>query len=197
MSFSYESQKDIRFPDFSIIKNDIVVIYGESGSGKSTLLKILTGLLPAKSGKIKIDNSEGFINFNGFISQDCFLFDESILFNITLSDEKSVDQNKLKKAINFSNLGELIDQKTDFLSYKVGENGTKLSGGQKQRVCFARSIYNDADIFLFDEPTSALDEKNVEIFIDSIKKINENGATILIVTHNNEIISRFKNKIQL
>ena len=197
LSFSYENQKEISFPDFSLIKNDIFVIYGESGTGKSTLLKILTGLLPPKSGKIIIDNSEGYLNFNGFISQDCYLFDESILFNITLSDENNVDQKKLKKAINLSNIGELINQKSDFLYNRVGENGIKLSGGQKQRVCFARSIYHDADIFLFDEPTSALDEENVDRFITSIENLKENGATILIVTHNKKIISKFKNKIQL
>ena len=94
-----------------------------------------------------------------------------------------VDEAKYQDVIIQSELSEFINNLPDGDLTIVGERGAKISGGQKQRIGIARALYKDAQIFFFDEITSSLDQETEKNIINSIKKINHLGKTILMISH--------------
>lgn len=198
LSFSYDETSVFKDLNFNIKKGDIFIIYGKSGSGKSTLLNLITGLLKAKKGHVFINGEESFIGLRGYVSQNSFLFNASVLFNITFeNDIEKVNQKKLRKALVLSNTIDFIEEGSNDLFLVVEESGTNFSGGQKQRISFARALYNNSDFFLFDEPTSALDFDNEKNFIRSLRDLNKKGATIIVVTHSEFLKNSFEKKLNL
>ena len=160
-----------------IPKGSIDGISGKSGSGKSTLLHLLLGLLQPNSGLVLMDNLDIKKNFDklkhnfGYVSQQSILFDESILFNITLKQDSDHENDmRLKKVLETVNLTNFLNGIPDGVKTIIGEKALKISGGQKQRITIARAIYNDPEIIIFDEATSELDDQNEkEIFNNIIK----------------------------
>ena len=185
--------------DLEIFEGDFIAITGLSGSGKTTFLNILAGLIPATDGQVLLDN-ENILNWNdkqlsdyrnlclGYVMQNFGLINTlNVLNNVLLPIKK----NKRKyKNIAIEKLTILkIDSKTKALPYQ-------LSGGQKQRVAIARALINNPKVILADEPTGALDSENSQNIIDILKQINDNGTTIILVTHEESIARQCKKIIK-
>ena len=143
LSFSYDNLRDknkftLKNVNLKIKTNSIVGIIGKTGSGKSTLVDLIIGFLKPKSGNIKLDGKDlsddetlkKWRNCISYVPQKVFLSDDSILSNICFGlDIDSVDQNLLKKSIEFSNLSNFVENLNDKVNTRIGENGVMISGG--------------------------------------------------------------------
>jgi ABC-type bacteriocin/lantibiotic exporter with double-glycine peptidase domain len=187
--------------NFKIKRGEKIAIIGKTGSGKSTLLDLITGLIDLNKGQILFDGKNineikrEFIDSFFYLSQNIFIYDDSISFNVSLKENPSMlERKKIIFLLKKLHLGKIIPKNN--LNRKIGEMGVKISGGQKQRLGIARALFVKKPILLFDEVTSALDEKtakNVINFILSIKK----KETIIMVTHNLNLAKKFDKIIEL
>ena len=177
----------------SISKGEKVGINGESGVGKTTLLNILLGLYRPTEGGVYIDGRElqsdnlrKWQNSIGYVSQNTFLADSTILSNIALGcDEESVDMEHIERCIEAASLSEFVASLPKGVHTRIGECGALLSGGQRQRIGIARALYKRADILFFDEATSSLDnatEQSINRAIESLSSSNKD-LTIVVVAH--------------
>lgn len=173
----------------SIKKGEKIGIIGSSGSGKTTLINILLKFHNNYQGAIKIDDSvlsnqhiKSWRKLIGYVKQDIFLMDASIIDNITFNDSKP-DDKRLKDAIEQSSLASFINNLPEGLNTRIGERGSSLSGGQKQRLSIARSLYRNAEILIFDEATSALDNQTEQEVSEAIDKLSNTQKTIIIIAH--------------
>lgn len=184
-----------------VSQGDYMTISGKSGSGKSTLLHILGISDTYTSGKMSIDG----VNLDrkkeseiarlrnekiGFVLQDFALIShmsvkDNVMAPIYISGKKPKDLNERYSEI-MDNLGiKGLEKK------KVSQ----LSGGQKQRVAIARALINKPEVILADEPTGALDSENAMEVVTMLERINDNGTTVIIVTHDEAIAKRGKIQI--
>ena len=148
--------------NFEIRKNEIVGIIGTTGSGKSTLIKIIMGLIQPDGGQIIIDNKE-LKNYKingkkiGYVPQNFYILDDTILENITFGEKKEInDFKKIEKVLKQTSLDKFINSLPNKLETIVGSNAKKISGGQAQRIALARALYRDPEILILDEATSSL-----------------------------------------
>lgn len=189
ITFSYTENKPV-IKNFSveINKGDFIGIIGLSGAGKSTLADIITGLLPADSGSIYVDNTkltkENFPKFRrliGYVPQQINIMDKSFKENVAWGCDK-IDEEGVIKALKAACLYEHICQYSDGINSNVivGSNG--LSQGQKQRLAIARALYRDPEILIFDEATSALDVQVENEITETITKISS-SKTIIAIAH--------------
>ena len=184
--------------NISFRESEFVSILGASGSGKTTLLNIIGGLDKYSSGdmlllgrsttEFKDRDWDSYRNGTiGFVFQSYNLISHlSVLENVKLALSISGESNKenyakAKKVLEDVGLGDHINKKPN-----------QLSGGQMQRVAIARALVTEPKIILADEPTGALDSKSASNTLDLFDKINENGQTILMVTHSTVAASRAK-----
>ena len=196
VDFSYDSTHFIKNLNLEIKKGEIIGIFGESGSGKSTILNLLTLLLNPKEGSIYLDDKiiesetdvRKFQNMITFISQDTFLFEDTIKNNIIFDIDKKVDEKKLEHVLNFSKVDNFINEFSEGVDYMVGSHSRRISSGQRQRIVIARAIYNLKEILILDEATNALDEKIEKEIFENIYKLRK-SKTVIIVSHN---INNFK-----
>ena len=187
--------------NIKINKGDFIAIMGPSGSGKSTGMNLIGSLdLPTK-GTIKLEN-EDIANFTeselaqirgkkiGFIFQSFNLIPNltalgnvaiPMLFQNVDKDEREERAEKLLKQVD--------------LSDRANHYPNQLSGGEQQRVAIARALANDPEIILADEPTGNLDTKTGEAVIDFLEKLNKQGKTIIMVTHEAELAKSHAKKI--
>lgn len=177
--------KDI---DFSVRESDVVVLIGASGSGKSTLLRCMNFLEVKSSGSIIIEGKQvepKQTNLNKIREKVGMVFQHFNLF-----PHKTVLQNVIEGPIQVKKVGksQALKEGKELLK-KVGlldkqdVYPSKLSGGQKQRVAIARSLAMKPDVILFDEPTSALDPELVGEVLATMKKLANDGMTMVVVTH--------------
>lgn len=177
VNFSYPGTSKKIFEKLNIVieRNESIGISGESGSGKSTFINLITGLINCTSGDIEIDqnkfnkiNKKDFQKQIGYVPQQTFLLDETILNNIAFGINKGkYNEEKLNRILHIVELTKLIKSLDKGIETMVGERGAKLSGGQIQRIGIARALYIDPKILILDEATNALD-------IDTEKKILQN-----------------------
>ncbi|MBZ9631010.1 ABC transporter ATP-binding protein [Salegentibacter sp. LM13S] len=189
--------------NFSVAEGELVSIMGSSGSGKSTLLNILGMLDEADEGSYTLDGvaiknlnekiAARYRNkFLGFIFQS---------FNL-ISYKNALDNVALPLYYQGVKRGERIDKAMSYLE-KVGladwagHLPNELSGGQKQRVAIARALASDPKVLLADEPTGALDSKTSYDVMNLIQEINDEGRTILVVTHEPDIAAMTKRIVNL
>lgn len=190
VSFQYTNVSPLILKNIYLVipEGKITAIVGDSGSGKSTLLKLLLRLYKPSYGEILI----GGMNINNVglrqwrdkcraVMQDGKIFNDTILNNIILDDEKP-DNDKLRKAVQAANIGYEIEQLPLGYQTKMGENGRELSGGQKQRVLIARALYKNPDILFFDEATNALDTINEQKITQALDEVFH-GKTVIVVAH--------------
>ncbi len=195
LSFRFaDSDKDtLHGLSFEIRKGEKIGIRGRSGAGKTTLFNLLLGFYRPTGGEIRIDgerlseaNRRKWQNTIGYVSQNVFLTDNTILANIALGcDEESVDIEHVNKAVDMANLREFVDSLPNGLQSRIGECGALLSGGQRQRIGIARALYKRADILFFDEATSSLDsdtERGINESIETLSRTNDE-LTIIIIAH--------------
>jgi ABC-type bacteriocin/lantibiotic exporter with double-glycine peptidase domain len=203
LNFSYKENCIFNKLSLKIKKNEIFGIFGKSGSGKSTLLNLILGLLRADQGSI-LFNSKNIesekVNFNnivGYVPQNVFLLEDSILNNVAFGINKnSIDVEKALKTIQLSGLSEYVESLPLKSSSIIGENGILISGGQKQRLGIARALYKSSELLILDEATSSLDEeaeKNIYKILINLKK----SITIIFISHNTELKKICDNFIDL
>lgn len=189
---------NIIFDNFNVTINDgeYVVFAGKSGCGKTTLLNIIGALEKPDSGKVLVNSvdiykkknqKEYFKNTVGFLFQ-----------NFALVENKTVRQNLEfieKKARTEQTVEQVLERVG--LSDKIDTPVYKLSGGEQQRVALARLMLKKCSIILADEPTGSLDRENADRVLDILKILNEEGKTIILVTHDERIISTAKRVVNL
>ena len=189
--------------DFNVESGELVAIMGSSGSGKSTLLNILGMLDNADDGTYDLDNirienldertaAEYRNKFLGFIFQSFNLINyKSALENVALPLYYQGKKRKERQniALNYLDKVGLKDWSTHLPS--------ELSGGQKQRVAIARALASNPKVLLADEPTGALDSSTSREVMALIQKINNEGKTILVVTHEHDIAMMCKRVVNL
>ena len=179
---SYGSNEVLKGISLDVKPNEVVCMIGPSGSGKSTFLRCIN------SRHIYIDGydiADPQVNINkvreniGMVFQHFNLFPNmNVLENITLAPVqlgKMTKEEAEKDAMHYLDLVGLAD--------KAGADPTKLSGGQKQRVAIARALAMKPDVMLFDEPTSALDPEMVGDVLEVMKRLAQEGMTMIVVTH--------------
>ena len=192
--------KAIENVDLKISKGEYVAIVGPSGAGKSTLMNIIGCLDNATSGEYFLDGEDTKCSDNklaeirnkkiGFIFQNYNLLAKlSILDNVTLpllylgyTNKDAIEKAKMQ--LEKVGLGTHMKHKP-----------TELSGGQMQRVAIARALVTDPQIILADEPTGALDSKSGDEVLKMLEKLNDEGNTIVIITHDKDIASHAKRMI--
>ena len=190
LEFYYDkSNKIFNSANIKLEKGNVYGICGASGIGKSTFINLLLGFLKPTKGKIKYNDINIFENLRtwrdniGFVPQEIFLFDGSILENILLHiGENKIDNQKLESALINSNLQSFIKNLPEGLNTNIGEFGDKISGGQKQRIGIARAILNNPKVLILDEFTSSLDVKNEKKILEEISHLKKDKI-IIIISH--------------
>ena len=183
-----------------IDKGEFVFIVGDSGSGKSTLIKLLLKELDPTSGTIKVNG----INLNrmkpraipkyrrklGVVFQDFRLLkDRNVYENIAFAQRVIITPTKQIRK-NVPKMLSLVGLAEKYKAYPK-----ELSGGEQQRVALARALVNQPNILLADEPTGNLDPKNSKEIMKLLETINERGTTVVVVTHNQEIVDAMKKRV--
>ena len=195
LSFRFENGTHDTLHNLSLAigKGEKVGINGESGVGKTTLLNILLGLYKPTEGGIFIDGKElsddilrKWQNSIGYVSQNTFLTDSTIVANIALGvEEHEIDTKRIETVIEAASLTEFVASLPKGVNTRIGECGALLSGGQRQRIGIARALYKQADILFFDEATSSLDnatEQSINRAIEHLTSSNKE-LTIVVVAH--------------
>ncbi len=183
-----------------INRGEFVFIVGDSGSGKSTMIKLLLRELTPTSGninvmgydlvKIKHRRIPKFRRNLGIVFQDFRLLkDRNVYENVAFAQRIIQVSNKEIKR----NVPSILA--TVGLAGKYKAKPKQLSGGEQQRVALARALVNKPTILLADEPTGNLDPKNSWEIMKLLEQINENGTTVLVVTHNREIVNSMQKRV--
>lgn len=170
--------------------NQMVGLVGASGSGKSTAVDLLLGLIEPQHGQILVDgvpltreNMRHWQAGVGFVPQQIFLSDASILENVAFAIErKDIDVERAKEALHMAQLDDLIERLPEGIETRIGERGVQISGGQRQRLGIARALYLQARVLVFDEATSALDGITERRVMEDIQRFSSQ-MTVVMIAH--------------
>ena len=196
VSFEYEENKPIlKDINLNIKKGQTVAFVGASGSGKSTIANLILRFYDVNSGEILIDGTdirnitlESLRDKIGVVSQDVFLFNDSIRYNIAYGKLDATDE-EIEIAAKAANAHKFISKMPDGYKTLIGERGMKLSGGEKQRIAIARAMLKNPPILVLDEATSALDSESEKLVQEAIETLMKNGTVILIAHRLSTVIN--------
>ena len=186
--------------NLEIEDGEFVFVVGASGSGKSTFIKLLLKELNPTEGMITVGNiklsklkSRGVAKYRrklGVVFQDFRLLqDRDVYSNIAFAQHViGASPREIKK--NVARVLSLVG-----LSEKYRSNPNEISGGEQQRVALARALVNKPDILLADEPTGNLDPENSWEIMKLLDKVNKQGTTVIVVTHNLEIVEAMNKRV--
>lgn len=171
---------------FSLLRSQRLGIVGGSGSGKSTISELILHFYKPQEGRITVDgvnlNDLNIVSWRkaiGVVTQDTFLFHDTVRFNIAFGNPQATLE-QIIQAAKRAHAHEFIEQLPQGYETRVGERGVLLSGGQRQRIAIARAILNEPQILIFDEATSALDSESEKHIQDAIQDISKDKTVILI-----------------
>ena len=197
----YATVEVLKGVSFSLEKGEVIALVGPSGSGKSTVLRTLVGLTPPSSGRIEIHDNE--IDYRNSASvrsardQMAIVFQQYNLFqnmtvlrNVTLAPQKIKKRPAEEVRVEAERLLQLVG-----LAEKINEYPDQLSGGQQQRVAIARALALKPEILLLDEVTSALDPELVNEVLDTIRRLANDGMTMIIVSHEMAFVREVADKV--
>ncbi len=179
---------------------EFVIVVGQSGAGKTTLLRLLTREERPTSGKIII----GGIDYDKLKDRDIPLLRRKI--GVVFQDFKLLPNRTVFENVAFAleivgmgkrEINHTVPKVLDIVNLKGKENSMpmQLSGGERQRVAIARAIVRQPRILIADEPTGNLDPKHAWDVIKVLEKINRYGTTVLLTTHNQEIVNKLKRRV--
>lgn len=200
-----ESFKALDDVSFSIEKGDFVAVVGKTGAGKSTLMQILNGLLLPSAGEVVIDDfvvskdkkrrSKKLFLLRkkvGMVFQfpEYQLFEENVLKDVMFGPKNfGLNEEEAKKvsieALNSVGISESYFKRSPF----------ELSGGEKRKIAIAGILASNPDILVLDEPTAGLDPSSKTEIMDLIKKLHEEGKTIILVTHDMDVVMKYTKKV--
>jgi putative ABC transport system ATP-binding protein len=192
----------LRGVNLSVESGDFLAVLGPSGSGKSTLLNLIGALDKPTSGRLLIDGVDvSTLSDNrladlrlkiGFVFQFFNLIPRfTARYNVELS-MSILGRNKAERRKRAEELLETVGLKD-----RINHRPAELSGGQQQRVAIARALANNPRFLLMDEPTGNIDSKTAEEVMNLVRKINEKGVTIIMVTHDQRLARRARRTVQI
>ncbi len=168
-------------------------IVGPSASGKSTLARAILGIWPTYGGKVRLDGADiaswdraELGPYIGYLPQDIELFDGTIADNICRFQE--ADSEKIVAAAKLAGVHDMILHLPQGYDTVIGGAGGMLSGGQRQRIGLARSIYDDPKLLVLDEPNSNLDDQGEKELVEALRRIKNQGCTIIVITHRTMVL---------
>ena len=183
-----------------INKGEFVFIVGDSGSGKSTLIKLLLRELTPTEGSIRVMDYDltkirhgkipKFRRNLGIVFQDFRLLKDRNVYENVAFAQRIVETPAKEMKKNVPSILAMVG-----LAGKYKAKPKQLSGGEQQRVALARALVNNPSILLADEPTGNLDPKNSWEIMKLLEEINEAGTTVLVVTHNREIVNAMQKRV--
>lgn len=182
---------------FTVDAGDYIAIVGANGSGKTSLVKAILGLRTPQFGSIWIESSIIKNKKISYISQQ--VSTQAKNFPITVFEVVQMGLYAEKKSMKFYNkednkrVHEML--KSLNIEHLANQQITSLSGGERQRALLGRSLISHPDVIILDEPTSALDPEFRSSFYELIDTINQQGVTILIITHDLGVLKNYVNKV--
>jgi len=183
----------VRGVQFGLAKGEVLAVVGPSASGKTTLARLLVGLWPAMSGKVRLDGADVFTwdkselgPYLGYLPQGVELLEGSLAENIARFGE--VDMAQVEAAARLVGLHELIMSMPQGYNSPIGRDGAMLSGGQRQRVGLARALYGKPVFVVLDEPNSSLDEAGDLALANAIAALKQLGTTFVVMTHRTSVL---------
>ncbi|WP_374486117.1 type I secretion system permease/ATPase [Zoogloea sp.] len=192
----------LRGVTFGVAPGTVVGLIGPSASGKSTLARLLVGVWPAASGKVRLDGvdiypwSKAELGPHlGYLPQEVELFDGALAENIARFGE--VDMAKVEAAARAVGIHDMIMSLPDGYQTSIGDNGCRLSGGQRQRIGLARAIYDNPRFIVLDEPNSSLDEAGERSLVQMLLSLKAQGSTIIVITHRTSVLVAVDNLLLL
>lgn len=194
-SYAYPGAKVpfIRNVSFSLEPGESLGLIGATASGKSTLARIVVGSLKPQIGQVRLDGAdisqlppEFRGKHVGYLGQEVELFDGTVRENIArLADD---DSGAVIDAAFLSGTHDLVLGLPDGYETVLGRNGVALSGGQKQRIGLARAVYGDPRLIVLDEPNANLDQLGEAALIQTVNKLKDHGATVIIIAHRPSVL---------
>ncbi|MEM6501519.1 MAG: ATP-binding cassette domain-containing protein [Cyanobacteria bacterium P01_C01_bin.89] len=191
VSFHYPTQKKrktLQKVNLTIAKGQTVALVGTSGAGKTTMTDLITRFYDPVKGKILLDGHDlrdldlpSLHRAMGIVSQDTFLFNDTVRNNIAYAWSGATDQ-AVREAAQRANADEFINELPDKYETVLGDRGVRLSGGQQQRIAIARALLRDPDILILDEATSALDTVSERMVQEALTELSR-GRTVLVIAH--------------
>ncbi len=187
VSFFYaEGQPVLENISFTAHPGEVIALVGPSGAGKTTLINLILKFYIPQSGLIYLDghalkeiSSKWLREQIGVVSQDVFLFNDTIEKNIKYGNPHATREEVISAAKK-ANIHDDVEMLANKYETEIGERGTRLSAGQRQRISIARAFLKNPPILIFDEPTSALDVDTESLIKDSLKKLTGNRTTFII-----------------
>jgi len=184
----------LRNINFALQPGETLGVIGPSASGKSSLARLLVGVWPCFSGKVRLDGVD-IASWDkteagpwlGYLPQDVELLEGSIAENIARFAE--VDADKVVKAARIAGVHEMILRFPQGYDTKIGPGGGFLSGGQRQRIALARAVYGDPVLVVLDEPNSNLDEVGEAALVKAVLELKAAGSTVVVISHRHSVLS--------
>jgi PrtD family type I secretion system ABC transporter len=186
---------------FGLAPGELMGLIGPSGAGKSSLCRVLLGIWPGSSGKVRLDGADIFTwdgqslgEHIGYLPQGVELFAGTVSENIARMG--SIDPDKVVHAATLAGVHEMILRLPQGYDTQIGEAGSNLSGGQRQRIGLARVFYGDPRLVILDEPNSNLDEPGEKALLSALMELKKQKVTTIMVTHKPSLLS-FVDKVLL
>ena len=183
----------VRGVQFGLNPGEVLAVVGPSASGKTTLARLLVGLWPAMSGKVRLDGADIHTwdkaelgPYLGYLPQGVELLEGTLAENIARFGD--VDMVQVEAAARLVGLHDLIMALPQGYNSPIGRDGAVLSGGQRQRVGLARALYGKPVFVVLDEPNSSLDEAGDAALANAIASLKQLGTTFVVMTHRTSVL---------